>query len=268
MSVRRILNHTSRKKQNSITQWVPNTNGSPAAAGTVSDIAMSANQGTNVHMFCPTFNPMDAGNNSGSISFAVSDSSRQAQTAYLRGYKETTTIRLTGGTPWRRRRIVFSAKGLPARLLSADTTFVSAYYSLIQNTLGVVRQTTPLGTTQVQAIQTFLFKGTANLDWFSPFNAKLDTQFFKIHSDRTLSFNPGNSTGQTKLVKQWIPMNHNMVYDDDENGDSSIPTSGFANQGRSGMGDVYIVDFYQSTLTTASDGLVVNNEGTLYWHEK
>lgn len=248
-----------------MTSWVPTDNTNPAGAGAIGDLVMSANQGINAVFWCPTFRPLA---NSGSFTiYQPNDTERTTQTVYMKGLKEVTTLRVAGGTPWRRRRIVFSAKGMPARFGTIDPLFTSAFYQNQQTSIGVTRLTNPLRSDAATALSAFLFKGQGGVDWNSVFNAKTDDQFFKIHSDRTIVLNGGNTTGMTRTLRDYYPFNKNMIFDDDENG-ISMGSTGFANQGRPGMGDVYIVDYYQSTLTTASDQLAVNHEATLYFHEK
>lgn len=265
MSSRRILNITSVKKQDNMATWRPADDTNPAGTGALQDLAMQATQGVVVNLFCPNARPMD--------SDGVYKDEPQARTksaTYARGYKEVTTYRVTGGIPWRHRRIVFTMKGLPALLLSATAPLVGNFtpdFYYLTTSLGIVRQTNVLDNSKVQTLTNLIFRGAQAADWFSPFNAKTDTTRISVVSDKTVHFNPGNSNGQVKLMKRWIPLNKRLVYGDDEQ-NASLNTTPFSTQGKQGMGDVFIVDFYQSTATDSAQGLSVNHEGTYYWHEK
>jgi len=158
-------------------------------------------------------------------------------------------------------------KGGPALFLSGDAGFATQYYTLATS-IGQVRQNAVLPVNLQNVITSLIFRGSVNIDWFSPFNAKVDTSRVSIHSDRTVIINPGNATGSHKLKKMWYPINKNIVYGDDEQG-PSINTTPFSTQGRQGLGDVFIFDLYQSTVSEGGAAAMgVNHEGTYYWHEK
>jgi hypothetical protein len=63
-------------------------------------------------------------------------------------------------------------------------------------------------------------------------------------------------------------MNHNLVYDDDENGD--VESSSYnSTTSRAGMGDYYVIDMFQPGAGGSStDLLQITTNSTLYWHEK
>jgi len=119
----------------------------------------------------------------------------------------------------------------------------------------------------VQAITTPLFKGVENVDWRDYFIAKVDPDRYTVMSDRTTLVNAGNATGSVRLLKEWHPFNKSLVYNDDEDGED-MTTSEFSTLGKRGMGDVFIVDFYQATVADASGSLALDFEATLYWHER
>ena len=62
-------------------------------------------------------------------------------------------------------------------------------------------------------------------------------------------------------------MNKNMVYANDENGEGET-LDVISTASKHGMGDYYVVDFFNANGGTASDLLDFNPEATLYWHEK
>lgn len=245
--------------------WRPNDDTNPAGLGTLSDLTMQATQGVVVNLFCANARPVDSDG-----AFKDEPQARTKSNTYARGYKEVTTYRVTGGIPWRHRRIVFTMKGLPALLLSSNSPtpglFTPDFYYLTTS-LGVVRNTTNLGVDKIGTITNLVFRGAQIQDWFSPFNAKVDTTRISVMSDKTIHINPGNASGHVKLAKRWYPMNKRLVYGDDEAG-TTENTTPFSTQGKQGMGDLFVLDFYQSTATDTAQGLSVNHEGTYYWHEK
>jgi len=239
--------------------WLPN-GADPAGTGTPTDLVIPSNQAVVATLFCPTGRNMD--NNS-----TDEPSSRQKSLTYARGYKEVTTYRTSGGSPYRHRRIVFSLKGGPALFLLGDTSFATQYYTLFTS-IGQVRQNATLPTNLQNVLTSIVFRGGVNIDWFSVFNAKVDTSRVTIHSDKTVIINPGNATGSHRLKKMWYPLNKNLMYGDDEQG-PNINSTPFSTQGRIGMGDLYLLDFYQSTVSEGGAAAMgVNHEGTYYWHEK
>lgn len=245
--------------------WRPADDGNPAGAGTAADLVMGATQGVTTTFFCPTARNLDT---DGGAKNEMS--ARNTPNTYARGYKEVTTYRLTGGIPWRHRRICFTVKGLPGALFGAAVPTVGLFtqdFYFLYTSSGVVRQTVILNSAKEAFLTALVFKGNQGNDWFSPFNAKVDTQRVSIVSDKTMILNPGNATGHASTRKRWYPMNKRLLYGDDENftGSSSTP---FSTTGKAGMGDFFILDFFQSTLTDSNSGLSVNHEGTYYWHER
>lgn len=264
ISRRAILNVSSTKKQDNMLTWIPSNPVDPAGAGTTGDATLAANQTFYANLFCPTARLID-----GDGITKYESSGRQNQFTYSKGYKEVTTVRLTGPTPYRLRRMVFSLKGFADGLRTVDTTFIPDFFTHYVATggIGYVRQVTPLTNPATANVHTYIFKGTANRDWFSPFNAKLDTQFLKVHSDRTYNFNPPNQGGVVRILKNWYPTNKNLVYDDDENGTTEA-SSPFSTNNSNSMGDLFVYDIWQSINTDASSQLSFNHEGTYYWHER
>lgn len=246
-------------------QWVPDTATFPNGPGQFRDFIINADINIYSQLFCPSARIIDA--DSGSKD---EPNARTQPVTYSKGYKELTTLRVVGPSPWRRRRIVFSCKRLPVDLIFIDSSFSPSYYSLYNNVPGggYVRQTALLGTTQVNALWTILFRGAAGRDWTSPFIAKIDTQLINVHSDVTTNLNPGNQAGAIRTLKQWYPTGKNMYYQDDENGVGPVLNGSFVSNAKQGMGDIYVYDIYQSITNDANSTMNINNEGTYYWHER
>lgn len=120
----------------------------------------------------------------------------------------------------------------------------------------------------VLAQQNLLFKGAYNTDWNDIILAPVDTTRVDLKYDKTWTICSGNTSGAIKERKLWHPMNKNLVYNDDENGEGE-DTSYFSVGDKRGMGDYYVLDVFQAgTGASASDLLNVFSNSTLYWHEK
>lgn len=191
-------------------------------------------------------------------------SARTASTCYMRGVKEATNIRTDSGLAWQWRRIGFTLKG--QRLYQANS---ATQWFHLESSDGVLRVAnnvagTPLG----QSILDLVFDGQSGSDWLNLFNAKIDNDVISVKYDKTRTIASGNANGIIRTYHDWHPMNKNLVYDDDENaaGERTLPWSV---SGKQGMGDYYIIDFFQPAIGgTASDHLSFAPEATLYWHEK
>jgi len=257
MTARRVANISSQKKQDNMLQWVPTDPNLPGGAGTISEQVITAGAGQAAFLFCPSARPFQPTQND--------ESDRNHKNTFARGYRETTQIRVNGGTPWRRRRITFSAKGMLGTFDSLVTGFTAEFFTL-QTSSGLVRQHTVLPVAMASAVRSVLFAGAENLDWFSPMTAKVDTSRVTLHSDVMTVINPGNATGAMRNIKQWYPLNKNLVYNDDESGAGTASAS-LSTQSKLGMGDFFVLDFYESALAS-TDSISVLNQGTYYWHEK
>ncbi|UJO02112.1 Cap [Molossus molossus associated gemykibivirus 1] len=189
---------------------------------------------------------------------------RSRSDVYMRGYKERIIFNTNGGSSWHWRRICWRMKG------PAITTNVSTTSPLWLETApyGFVRSATNAnGTALGSAIQSEIFKGQINVDWFNLFTAPLDTNRISVAYDQTRIMKAGNNEPYVQDYKMWHPMNKNFYYRDDENGDNET-TSPLHSSGLKGMGDYYILDLFASASSETSDVANVGYEGTLYWHER
>lgn len=189
---------------------------------------------------------------------------RTSQTCYMRGLSEAMNIRTNSGSSWQWRRICFLCKGFTFLTLASST---AQLYTETSN--GMVRTMNNInGTVLGNQFLDQLFRGAQNKDWLNVFNAQTDTLKFKIMYDRTTSIASGNEQGLVRTYKRWYPMNKNLVYGDDESG-QDMSVSYLSSTSRAGMGDYYVVDFFQpSDGSDQSDTLALLPEATLYWHEK
>ncbi|AJD07466.1 putative capsid protein [Odonata associated gemycircularvirus 2] len=275
MSSKRILNLTSKKKQDNMLSF-SNTasDGTPTtvAQGSlyVAGVQSGATSNYGMSIFCPTARSL--------VTAGPPISRWMSQTeppphVTLRGYKENLRIQTSSSQPWLWRRIVFNTKGPTFSSTSVGDTATRQKYSPFSDTsIGMARlwfNTSVNAMSATQSLfQTVMFKGAINQDWSDPITAKVDTSRITVMSDRTQTIKTQNSNGHFSERKLWYPMNKNLVYDDDEAGAAEVPAY-YSTDAKPGMGDVYIVDFVMPSVgATASDIINFNCTSTLYWHEK
>lgn len=251
MSRRRLLNVTSKKKQDNMVNAATAPDGSNVA---IRPYTMDGGGGTVFLWACTARDRVSNAN------LPTADSVRESQTCFMRGLKEHIRVSTNDATSWGWRRICFTAKGLYA----GQTTTVDS----LETSAGWVRLLTNVVTTgYYAAVVAELFKGTQNVDWDSVTTAKTDSTKFKIWYDKTRIINSGSSGGVIRDYKMWFPMNKNLVYDDDENGENEVPAR-YSTIGRPGMGDYYVMDFFLPNVIGTAHTLTFGTEATLYWHEK
>lgn len=188
---------------------------------------------------------------------------RNSIACYMRGLKERIAITTNNSTSWKWRRICFTVKGFRG-LLGVQSNVDSLFTSQGWVRLLAQHHNDDMGNT----LNSILFEGAAQVDWIDAMTAKTSSTRVKVMSDRTVVINSGEE-GVMRDYKRWYPMNKTLVYDDDENGPNNLTSSGYSSQGRQGMGDYYVVDYFRAN-TTASDAdtMTFSPEATLYWHEK
>lgn len=241
------MNVTSEKKQDNMLPYLQSVDGTNQLQGPVSIPSTTGG----VYIFSPTARNFDP--------VGDTTSTRNSQTIYARGFKENISMRMADGAAWRWRRIVFANKGLQG---------VTSFAPYVQTSNGLARALTSLGaTTQYDAILGVLFKGSLGLDWSNPFTAKVDTQRVTLLSDRSRILGSGNTNPRYQQHRQWYPINKNIVYNDDENG-AGVTQNFFSTRAKPGLGDVYVIDFFDCADGTAGHNLIFDPECTFYWHEK
>lgn len=187
----------------------------------------------------------------------VASSVRERDEVFMRGLKENIIMATNSAASWRWRRICFTCKGTPLGTTMASETN-SGWTRQLWNRAG-----SPYALT----ISTFLFRGAQGVDWQDVFVAKPDTNLVKVHYDRLRTLSSGNNVGRFFRDSRWYPMNQNLMYQNDEQGETES-NEYFSTYGRAGMGDYYIVDYFDCSTLAASDTLSFQPEATLYWHEK
>jgi len=203
---------------------------------------------------------------------------RSATTCYMRGLSEMIKIETASSVPWTWRRIAFTMKGTDFFTDTMDPSVgdTNPYFRQITgstpgsggNNYGMVRPWVQVDATAAAIFGPKIFRGTAGIDWGSIIEAKLDPTRITVKYDKIRIIRSGNDAGTIRQYKVWHPMNHNLVYDDDESGD--IEQSAYiSTTGKAGMGDYWIVDMFRPLLGSGpGDELSVSSETTLYWHEK
>lgn len=273
MTRKRLLNTTSRKKRNTMLQWV-NTNVTNGNTVTIGPGPLVVSGNSAVCIFSPT--AMDLSDQNGVIGSIAQQAVRTSTTAYMKGYSEHIRIQTSSGIPWFWRRITFCSKrpqifnsfqasDTPVQTNSGNLSYVDTtnglerlYFNLVVNT----------SDNTLAAIYNILFRGVRGKDWNDVLTAAVDTSRVDLKSDWCTTIKSGNASGTVRDYKKYYPMNKNVVYDDDETGDSEI-SSYTSVQDKKGMGDYYILDFfYTGTGGATSDLLQLTSTSTMYWHEK
>jgi len=195
---------------------------------------------------------------------------RNTSTCYIRGYKEKLNITIGGGGTWSWRRIVFYYKGPLLRNAYSDTGAGEQYDTLGSGAGGIPQRAIgPISNAVQSIIEGILFAGSGSQDWNDSFRASVDTSRVTLHSDKIKSFNPSNESGRVHNANYWYPVNKNIVYDDDESGQSRV-SSPYSVSSKAGCGDLYVYDLVrlETPATTGEASFKFWPEASFYWHEK
>lgn len=191
---------------------------------------------------------------------------RSSDTVYMRGLKETISLRTNSGETWRWRRIVFTTKDSAVRLTGVTGTAPVAIEASPNGWVRLLNNQSSNGT-NTGLIYAFIFKGMGGVDWLNAMSAKTDSSRISVMYDKTVTLQSGNASGITRQYKRWHPMNKNLTYDNDENGEQET-ISYFSTAAKPGMGDCYVLDFFECNQQTSANILAFQPQATLYWHEK
>lgn len=247
-----------------------NTNGTGASqANAAGGATVSATQGYRGLWIATA---QDLTEQSGANATVAEEACRTSSTCYMRGLSEHIRIQTSSNIPWFWRRIVFTVKGPALRTFSQQDTPVSKFNRSLDTTNGVQRllfnETVNTQTNTINDHDSVIFKGAKGVDWTDVMLAPVDTRRVTLKYDKTRTFQTGNERGILKEFKLWHPMNHNLVYADDESGDGEV-TNPYSVDSKPGMGDMYVMDLIGSGLGgAAGDLLNFFTSSTLYWHEK
>jgi len=191
---------------------------------------------------------------------ANASSLRSSDICFMRGLKERIVLTPNDDVSWMWRRITFTMKGA--------TDIFTPIANYIETSRGWNRLlVNSQNSTTASAITTYVFEGAVNVDWLDTMTAKVDTSRVKLMSDKTRVLGSGNTRGRFHRYKFWYPMNKNLVYANDESGETETAEV-LSSRGRHGMGDYYVLDFFKCADPSNPHLLDFNPEATLYWHEK
>lgn len=257
MSSRGILNVTSRKKRDNMMPIQTDQAGAVTGTGA----RTIGGDGRVTIIWCPT--ARSRGDSDDGTARAV----RETDTCYWRGIKEKINFRTNTSVAWKWRRIVFATKGLNDSAKSSGTTLVDSVYTSQGWVRAMVDLSSAAATGQRNFLESHIFEGRVGVDWWTPFTAKVDTKRVTVLADRTKLMSSGNQSGRYFMKNQWIPINKNIVYDNDEDGEGESVRNHSTN-GKPGLGDVYILDFFECSSGASVDQLLFEPQATVYWHEK
>lgn len=197
----------------------------------------------------------------------VNEYARAKTITYCKGYSERITFASSTAANWLWRRIVFSTKDdfyqtFPDATLEFSLT-TEGYARTMWNFLGSDASAEP----SRAALEEMLFQGTDGNDWNDRFVAKIDTRRVTVHADFTRQLRSNNGRGVIHHVKTWVPVNKNLVYDEDENANSK-EQSQWSTSGKPGIGNLFVYDCFTCADGADTDQMLFNPQGTYYWHEK
>lgn len=266
MTKRRLLNITSRKKRNGMLTWSNTTNvGATQTIGQGNAYVNGAQAG--YFLWSPT--AMDLNPTASVRNPAL----RTASTIYAKGLSEHIRMQSSSGIPWFHRRICFTHRGAsPFNAISGSDTPVQPLQPYLDTSNGIERlffnSTINNNPVTLAAQQGIIFKGAQNVDWSDFIIAPLDTTLINVKFDKTWTMQSGNANGFVRERKLWHPMGHNLVYNEDESGETET-SSFFSTSSNAGMGDYYVLDLFSAGASgTTTDVLLIAANSTMYWHEK
>jgi len=270
MSKRSVLNTTSRKKRNGMQTWsntLPTTGASRATAPGNYIIT-----GTTGGRSLWVATAMDLTDGTGVIGRVAETAVRTSTSCYMVGLSEHIRIQTSTGLPWFWRRICFTYKADAFLITQASDTVVNPYPPSLDTSGGMQRiffnQYTNNMQATIDAQDAIIFKGSKNVDWTDTIIAPLDTSRITVKFDKTTVLRSGNAFGTVKESKLFHPMRKNIVYADDESGDTEN-TQYYSVASKAGMGDYYVMDIFSpGSAGTSTDTLLLQANSTLYWHEK
>jgi len=263
LSKKTILNVSSRKKRDVMAYYTNVKLENPQSPTYQNGPALLAGGNTDPYAFiwCATARDNDV--TTGNAGNIFDMATRTATTCFMRGLSEKIELQVTDGLPWQWRRICFTAKGLQLVLTESDTFKLS-----LETGNGYQRVVNEMIGDNLTGVESYIFKGKKSVDWYDQLVAPLDNGRVTVKYDKTITIASGNEQGCIRKYNRWMPMNHNLVYDDDEDG-GGVDADHYSVQGKAGMGDYYIVDYFRPRAGSNTENhLSFSPQATLYWHEK
>lgn len=273
-----MINMLSKKKRDTMLSSAPSgVNPPPGGIASGTSIIISPVTGTSnlfetgVHsfLFCPSQKTLTPSN-------ATYTAQRTNTYCYYKGFAETFTFLPNDNSVWWHRRIVFSSRRRYAeenQITSGSNVLAPAASAggvSRRKYLDMSESTGTDGFADIQAlIVADVFRGTLDVDFVDPLRAKLDKSQITVHSDRLVTLKSTNDVPNPRVVKHYTPINKTVVYDDTEQG-VSIQPSQYSVMGKSGIGNLYILDFFECPVPndTTTTTLNLSSQMTAYWHEK
>ncbi|AJD07516.1 capsid protein [Sewage-associated gemycircularvirus 1] len=236
VSRKRVLNMTSTKKRDTM---VPG-NTFPPLPTNVGALSVTSDVPALV-LWCATARSLS---DTPTAAFTMPiNTQRLSQAPFIRGVKETITIRTDTSNAWRWRRVVFTLKGLPPGF--TDTSDILRVFSQIDDGTGTVeyqRVNTALPFPLVADVYAFMFRGfginnvsATPRDWIDPITAPIDTARISVMHDKVTNIRSGNDTGVVQTYKRWHGVNRNLHYNDQEIG-GQMTSSPFSTTAKPGCG--------------------------------
>jgi len=264
MTKRKMLNVSSEKKRDVMPSWSNYISGVPSTEG------LSGATFTGIQNFMVVWSPTARGSTfaSGLRGSKFYEQLRTSVSTYAVGVKETIRIGTTGPVGWHWRRICFTMKGEDLYTGDRDTFDLSDSPVAREVSDGMKRAV--LVSEDALDTRNVIFKGQQNVDWTDVITAPIDTGRITPLYDKTRYIKSGNNAGQTRIVNLWHPMRKNIIYKEDQNGDSTNE-SYYSVEGKPGMGDYYICDFFRSAFILGEPtdtNLYFEPTATYYWHER
>lgn len=268
MSKRRVLNVTSRKKKDTMLAMSNTTvTGTPQPV-TVAPASVNANTG-GTFLWCATARDLTPG--AGDLARIAQDATRTAHLCYMRGLAENLRIQTNSSLAWFHRRICFTYKGtVPFRTRPSADTGTAVQYIETSNGMQRLWFNSTINQTPnyLNDINGVIFKGAQGIDWNDTMTARVDSARIGVKYDKVRLIKSDNENGAIRVQKHWHPMNKNLLYDEDETG-ASTDVSYWSAQSKVGMGDYYIIDFFQGAFGGGTGDIIrIDSTSTLYWHEK
>lgn len=266
MSKRSILNTSSRKKRNGM-MTVTNTSNTGASQPIAAGSAYVNGASGGYFLWSPT--AMDLNSTASTRNPAM----RTSSTCYMKGLSEHIRIQTNTGVPWFHRRICFTSRGTsPFNAAVTPDAPINPTLPYADTSNGIQRLFLNANVNNQPSTLDgqvgILFKGQRSVDWSDYLIAPVDTTRVTLKFDKVWTMQSGNTNGIVRERKLWHPMNKNLVYDEDENGEVESSTF-FSTDAKAGMGDYYVLDLFGGGAgAAATDILLVTANSTMYWHEK
>lgn len=206
-------------------------------------------------------------------------STREKEETFAVGLKEKLRFATDTSSPWLWRRICFSMYGTDIwnyptavgaytmKLPAIDGNTVSDGPYRIWMELDSTTTDTPERVFIRGNLYNHVFRGLQNVDWSNPFTAPIDSHKVKLWSDTTTRIASSSDSGQLRILNRWHPIRKRLVYEDIEEGKSTV-VAGWSTSSRMSMGDYYVIDMFINAGDDGTNNLSFGSDASYYWHER